>query len=54
MKSATLLTLSTPSAKAAPVVKEKLLTGAEALALGIDQPFELVNGKIIYIIQVVT
>ena len=43
-------TLLTPAVPQPPTTlpKEKLLTGAEALTLGITQPFELVKGKIIY------
>lgn len=47
MQTATLLTPSVSRRKTATVSTEKLFTGAEALNLGIDQPFELVNGKII-------
>jgi Uma2 family endonuclease len=48
MQTATLLTLPAHQMKATSTVKEKLLTGDQALALGIDQPFDLVNGRIIY------
>ena len=44
--------LLTPSARLhtiAPMGKERLLTGAEAFKLGIEQPFELVNGQIVLI-----
>ena len=47
MQTATLLT-PTAQAKTISLVPEKLLTGAEAQNLGIDRPFELVNGKIVY------
>lgn len=48
MQTATLLIPPTGQAQTKPLVTEKLLTGAEALDLGIDRPFELVNGKIVY------
>ncbi|MEZ4731318.1 MAG: Uma2 family endonuclease [Caldilineaceae bacterium] len=47
MQTATLLAPSVLQRKAALPAKEKLLTGTEALNLGIDQPFELVNGRIV-------
>lgn len=48
MQTTKLLTPPAPQQQPALVPKEKLLTGAEVLALGIAQPFELVKGKIIY------
>lgn len=48
MQTTKLLIPPTSQAKTTLATKEKLWTGAEALNLGIDQPFELVNGKIIY------
>ena len=47
MQTATLLTPPVPQIKAAAMVKEKVFTGDEALDLGIDQPFDLVNGRIV-------
>ena len=47
MQTATLLAPSVSQRKASIPAKEKLLTGTEALNLGIDQPFELVNGRIV-------
>jgi Uma2 family endonuclease len=49
MTTTALLRPTVPQAQAEPVIKEKLLTGDEALALGLDQPFDLVNGRIVTI-----
>jgi Uma2 family endonuclease len=48
MTTASLLPPPVPLGQVAPPVKEKLMTGDEALELGIDRPFELVNGTIVY------
>lgn len=47
MQTTTLLTPSARLLTVAPMAKEQLFTGAEAFNLGIEQPFELVNGQII-------
>ncbi len=47
MQTAALLTPPTLQGKALSTAREKLLTGDEAFGLGIDQPFDLVNGRIV-------
>ncbi|MFN8440822.1 MAG: Uma2 family endonuclease [Caldilineaceae bacterium] len=48
----TMTTVMAPSvsrSKMVPFLQEKLFTGEEALELGLDQPFDLVNGRIVFI-----
>lgn len=47
MQTTALLTPPVRLPTVAPTAKERLLTGAEAFTLGIEQPFELVNGQIV-------
>lgn len=47
MTTTTLLTPPLVQRKTALTPKEKIYTGDEALALGLDRPFDLVNGRIV-------
>lgn len=47
MQTTALLTPPAHLPTVAPLAKERLFTGAEAFNLGIEQPFELVNGQIV-------
>lgn len=49
MTMTTVMAPSVPQSKMVPFLQEKLFTGEEALELGLDQPFDLVNGRIVFI-----